>query len=394
MFLKKLLSIFVFVLFSLLSSAQDSARQTDACRLRISILTCAPGEELYSTFGHTAIRIIDSATNNDLVFNYGTFDFSDPNFYSKFVKGKLEYFLSFQPLPDFLYGYQLEKRSVIEQELALTCQEREAFYHAIQNNLQGANKFYKYDFLYDNCTSRVRDLLEKYTSHFHLQQPIIQNGTTSRNLLHEYLDLGGKPWSKLGIDILLGSKLDDTISNRQAMFLPDYLMKGIDVATNGGTEKLVKSKQLVLDAQEKGDPTGKNVPLVVFTFFAVIVIIVSLLSRFQNSLFLKIVDSFLFYSAGIMGLLLLFMWFGTDHVVCQDNFNLLWAIPTHFIAAFFIVRKRRWMRWYFFLSAIIHALTLVAWFWLPQELNLALAPFVILLMFRSFQLTKPTHVVI
>jgi hypothetical protein len=78
----------------------------------------------------------------------------------------------------------------------------------------------------------------------------------------------------------------------------------------------------------------------------------------------------------------------------SDNFNLLWAIPTHFIAAFFIVRKRRWMRWYFFLSAIIHALTLVAWFWLPQELNLALAPFVILLMFRSFQLTKPTHVVI
>jgi hypothetical protein len=378
---KRLFLLLFTSIFFLTSNAQN-----DSCKLRISVLTCSPGEELYSTFGHTAVRIIDSTSGMDLVFNYGTFDFGDPDFYTKFVRGKLEYFLSYDGLQNFLYSYQIEKRSVMEQQLNMSCEEKQEFFLAVQNNLKAENKFYKYDFLYDNCTSRVRDLVKKYVKGFQIKKPLIEKGTSSRDLLYEYLDKGGKPWSKLGIDILLGSKLDEPINNDQAMFLPDYLMKGIDEAESQ-SGSLVKTKRHIFQTESISDKTGKNIPLIVLSIFSLLVIVFSLRQK-KYSVTMKVIDSFIFYATGILGVLLLFMWFGTDHSVCQENYNLLWALPTHFIAAFFIVKRKDWVKKYFFIACIIHALTLAAWFFLPQHLNIALFPFVVLLMFRSYQLSR------
>ena len=135
--------------------------QDDSCTLRISLLTCTPGEELYSTFGHSAIRVVDLRNNTDLIFNYGTFDFNDPDFYKKFVQGKLLYFVSVDSIQNFLWEYEYFKRGVMEQVLNLTCAEKQNMIAALFENAKEENKYYRYDFNYDNCTTRLRDILEK-----------------------------------------------------------------------------------------------------------------------------------------------------------------------------------------------------------------------------------------
>ena len=135
--------------------------QDDSCHLRISILTCSPGEELYSTFGHSAIRVTDSVSHNDIVYNYGTFNFDEPGFYTKFIRGKLSFYLSTDDFDSFISDYREEKRDITEQVLNLTCAEKYNVVMLLQTNMMALNRTYKYDFTFDNCTTRLRDLLEK-----------------------------------------------------------------------------------------------------------------------------------------------------------------------------------------------------------------------------------------
>ncbi|HWJ28198.1 MAG TPA: DUF4105 domain-containing protein, partial [Flavisolibacter sp.] len=160
--MKRLALLFCICFFCVARSfAQDS------CDLRITLLTCAPGSELYSTFGHTALRVQDEHAGLDLVFNYGTFVFDD-DFYMKFIRGKLLYSLSVENFDDFIYEYKLESRSVQEQVLQLSCQEKQQLFHALQVNARPENRDYKYDFLFDNCTTRARDIVARNTA-----QPVV-----------------------------------------------------------------------------------------------------------------------------------------------------------------------------------------------------------------------------
>lgn len=384
--MKKNFSILLLI-FSLHSSVKLFAKADSVCTLKVYVLTCNPGTELYSTFGHTALRITDTATGSDIVYNYGTFDFNDPDFYIKFVRGKLDYFLSAEELNNFLYVYQIDQRSIYQQELNLTCNKKAAIAAAMAVNMEGKNRFYRYDFLFDNCTSRVRDILAKHTTTFKINTPLTSKGTTYRNQLYEYLDKGGKAWEKLGIDILLGSKLDAAVNNNQAMFLPDYLMKGVDSASANNTP-LLASKTTLFEASIAPISGNKNIPLIAMLFFAAFVFTVSKSKKSFAVITIKIVDTFLLYITGLLGLLLLFMWFGTDHIVCGYNYNLLWALPFNFFAAFFIWKKQTWIQHYFRIASAINAGLLLLWIFLPQELNLALMPIVFTLMYRMYQLSK------
>lgn len=354
--------------------------QTD-CRIRISLITCAPGDELYSTFGHTALRITDSASSTDNIFNWGTFNFDDPDFYSKFVRGKLDYFLSVEKPDQFLQSYYYEQRSVIEQELNLSCEEKHQLYNAVKTNLQGSNKYYKYDFLQDNCTSRVRDLLLKHT-HFKVHPHVVNDNTTYRNLIHEYLNAGGKAWEKFGIDLLLGSGMDEKATDLTAMFLPDYLMKGVDSST-----ALVNQKQMLLPVQAGFTKTPLSTPFVVTTLLAVLLVAIGFIKNSTVVFISRLLDSLLFYIVGLLGFFLLFMWFGTSHTLCANNYNLLWALPTHFFAAIFIWRQNRTVKKYFLLTSFIHVSTIIAWVWIPQQFNIAFLPVVALLAIKTFMLS-------
>lgn len=375
---------FLFVPFSFTASAQSA----DSCHLRISLLTCSPGTELYSTFGHTAIRVQNSTTGVDEVYNYGTFQFS-PQFYTQFIRGKLRYFLSVERFDDFLYNYQYENRSVAEQTLLLSCTEKQRLYTALQNNALEEARYYQYDFLRDNCTTRAGNIIRNIavgdtTANILPPQPL-----TFRNQIHEYLNRNKQWWSKFGIDLLLGLPLDKNVNNTEAQFLPDYLLKAMaQTRVPGGA--LVAPPVTILPAQpQTGDKTIGPLPV-----FALLLLAVGI-ATFRNNVvaqkFLRGFDPFLFLVTGLVGVLLLFMWFGTDHAVCAYNLNLLWALPTHAVAAFFMHRNKKWVRFYFLASFAVCMLLLISWPWLPQNLNEAAIPLVGCLALRSYFIAQKNN---
>lgn len=387
--MKLRLLYFVFCFFFLKSMSAQNA----VCHTRISLLTCAPGAELYSTFGHTALRIQDSVRGIDIVYNYGTFDFDDPDFYIKFIRGKLDYSLSVDKYPDFMYEYQYFQRSVWEQELNLSCEQKQQIITALDSNMQGSNRLYKYDFIYDNCTTRVRDLIFRSLPGSKVAKQLVPEGTTARNLIYSYLDKGGEPWSKLGIDILLGAKLDKPVDNTVAMFTPAYLMAGMDNAAIKGTQPVVKQKRTLLDVATPIQPTWNYMPLFLFSIVCGLLTLLYLSPSKKAQAVSRYVDSFLLYLTGLLGVLLIFMWWGTDHRMTKDNYNLLWALPANLIAVPFLWRNPPWLKAYFYVAFGITALTLLGWFWLPQELNISLGPFVLLMLYRYGSLAQKKKLV-
>lgn len=380
--LKKVLFLIYFSLFTFhFSFSQDS------CSLRITLLTCSPGEELYSTFGHTALRVQDRTTGIDAVYNYGTFEFA-PDFYSKFIRGKLLYSLSVEHFREFLYTYQIESRSIVEQELQLSCAEKQKLYEALQVNALEQNRHYRYDFLFDNCTTRARDIVARNTD-----SPVVFKNIlpaeipTFRNLIHSYLNAGNSYWSKLGIDLLLGVKLDRKVTNEQAMFLPDYLLKGFDSALVNN-RPLVTPPQPVLQMPALFTQSSFFTPFIVFSILLLAVIALSFVKANWAFKALGTFDFLFFFILGLAGWLLLFMWFGTDHVVCRNNYNLLWALPTHAAMAFFVHKNASWVKRYFTVVFWLTVLLAVAWFFLPQQMNTALVPIILLIIHRSWSLSK------
>jgi Domain of unknown function (DUF4105) len=374
------LKFFIALLFLL---PLEISAQNDSCHLRVSILTCTPGEELYSTFGHSAVRITDSVSKSDVVYNYGTFNFDEPGFYTKFIRGKLTFYLSTEDFDSFTYSYQQEKRGIIEQVLNLSCTEKFNMLLLLQTNMLRQNMFYKYDFTFDNCTTRLRDLLEKAADTAVQFGEILHTRSTFRDLIYEYLDYNDKQWSKLGIDILLGSRLDVKMKPREVMFLPDYLMKSFDNTTIGN-RRLVQDKHHLFDSALP--PQKINITAHPFFIFSCTFLLIVLLGFSKNTLVTRLLnafDGFIFFITGVMGILLLFMWFGTDHIMCKDNFNLLWAWPTNAVAAFYIHSEKPRARKYFMIYAVFNLVLLACWFFLPQHMNPSLMPLIAILIFRS-----------
>lgn len=374
--------LLVWLILLILNAGKTYAQQ-DSNHLQVSLLTVTPGEELYSTFGHSAVRIHDTVTNQDIVYNYGTFNFDDPDFYAKFVRGKLLYYLSSDDYNSFIEETREEQRGITEQILNLNYEQKRNVIMLLEANMMAQNRFYKYDFLFDNCTTRLRDLVEKATdSSVHFGK-VLQTKATFRDLIHEYLNYNDKQWSKLGIDILLGNKTDAETTPYQVMFLPDYLMKTFDSSSVGG-KPLVSDKQIIV-RQVYGQQTKNNLTHPFFIFLCLFVII-AFLSFSRNKSVQKILssfDGFLFFITGLLGILILFMWFGTDHIMCRDNYNLLWAWPTNIVAAFYIHSNKDWAKKYFIVYSLFMLLLIIFWKLVPQHLNLSLVPIIAILIFRS-----------
>ena len=383
--LKKSIFLILTVLYWGISSAQDS------CHLRISLLTCTPGSELYSIFGHSAIRVIDKSTNTDIVYNYGTFDFGDPSFYSKFIRGKLLYYVSQENFRDFEYEYRMDNRGIDEQVLNFTCKELQDVQQFLFTNLQGNNKFYKYDYFMDNCTTRLRDIIEKYADK-NIKSGIIPEakGMSFRNAIHYYLDKSHMRWSKLGIDLLLGSKIDKKMTNREAMFLPEFLEKSIDLS-GSAQDSLVRTKLFpVVKAESTDDDVTMLTPFIIFSGVAIFIFLLGFMHQPAAGKILQIADVILFLCIGLLGCLITFMWFGTDHMDTDSNYNLVWAWPTHVIAAVMLIFRKIRLPNYFTAYSIVTLLILVTWFFLPQQLNPSIIPVLVVACWRSWKIGRKT----
>ncbi len=382
--MKKTVRIIIIFAILLFSHCQATFSQ-DTSRIRISLLTCTPGEELYSIFGHSAIRIIDSNNVTDYIYNYGTFDFDDNGFYLKFIRGKLLYFVSIERTDDFLAFYTSENRGITEQILQLSGDEKIAIQKALKENLKEENKYYKYDFFLDNCTTRLRDVISNNKYPKPLLPVVMPANTTYRKAIHQYLDKGGQKWSELGIDILLGMPTDKIMTASEQQFLPDNLMTTIDSCKN---ISLVKEKVTLYSPIKNEEKKDWTTPMNCFSLLLLIIVLLSLSKNITIQKLLPYFDFMLFFCVGILGLVLILMWCATDHSMTKNNFNLCWALPTHVYASFLIFSKKRFAKKYFLFTSILMAALLLLWFVLPQELNMALIPIVLLIGLRSYQRSK------
>ena len=344
----------------------------------ISVLTCDPGNEIYSLFGHSALRIKNPINGQDLVVNWGLFEFSESQFQFgyDFAKGRLKYYMGIQLMSNFITEYRRSKRGIREQVLNLSNQEKYQIIQLLEENYKPENRKYKYEFFYDNCSSRLRDVIKKvFGENINFYQSPKSNKFTFRETIHLYLE--SFPWLKLGIDLVLGKKIDKLVSNENLMFLPLNVEEIFDkslVENNGSIKNLVKSKNTLIESFENKNKLNN----IGFYSWILLAITISLIV-FKLDKALRVWSSLNLFIIGLLGIVLVFMWIGTDHNATKMNFNLLWASPFHFILIFYLIKEswNNFTYWYLILSLILIFTTILFWFTLTQEFNSFVKPIIL-----------------
>ena len=260
--------IFLFFSLSVVTMQAQEPKRVIPDSIRISLLTCASGEEIYSLFGHTAIRYENYTRGIDAVFNYGIFNFNAPNFILRFALGETDYQLGVTNYERFAAEYYYLERDVWQQELNLTVQEKEKLIMLLEENYRPENRIYRYNFFYDNCATRPRDLIEKSidgTLQYAGDMTDTDSGISFRDLLHKYSK--GHPWSRFGMDLCMGSQADKTINRRLMMFVPFYVQEYFNQARivnkEGETRPLVlnEEKIIVTGNEEAEQPSDGFTPM-------------------------------------------------------------------------------------------------------------------------------------
>lgn len=385
--------IFAFIILLVFATEVD-AKITLSNHAHVSVLTCSQGEELYSAFGHSAIRVVDTENNIDLVFNYGTFDFSTPNFYLKFANGKLNYMLAVGKFERFLPEYYRDKRSVVEQILNISASDKQAVFDALIKNYEPENRYYKYDFFYDNCATRIFDIIND-----NIEGDLILNSDSSKNsdkTFREYLHyyLWNSPWIETGLNTILGLPTDKVTTLRESTFLPFFLMNIVDHSTikEQGKSSPMVSKTVNLLEFDLNEDSSFSIfdPLWIFSLLLLLIVVWSFYFR-RFKLFNSILDRLLFVVVGIIGLIISYLWFISDLQATGTNLNLIWAFPT-FIYLAFSKWKTTFSVWLLKMHFIILSLFVLGWYWIPQSFPASTIPVSIILAIRIVIIIKQKQI--
>ena len=382
--------IFLFLLISSTLFSQDFKLSPKA---EISILTMGPGDELYDSFGHSAFRVKDSVKAIDIVYNYGVYDFNTPNFYTKFARGKLLYNLAVTRFLPFYNYYKKQDRSIHEQILNLSPQQTQAVFNYLQNNAKPENRAYRYDFLYDNCATKIRDVLVavlddalKYSDNF------VEKEYTFRQLIQK--NVYWNSWGSLGMDVAIGAVTDKKATPWEYQFLPKYVKKAADKATiKKETEKisLVKTQKTLYETTKKRNEKSQFLtsPLFVFLILSFIIVFITFKDA-KSGKRTEIADGIIFFTTGLTGVFLLLLWFATDHSTTAGNYNMLWAFPLNLLFFVAISRKKtkKWLKKYTRFLIIMLFLLGVHWVTGVQEFAKALLPLFLALFYRYLYLVK------
>lgn len=354
---------------------------------RVSLLTVGPGKEMYQLEGHSALRIITD-DGNDIVANWGMFDFNTPNFAYRFVKGETDYSIGVSSMSHFMAEYYREGRFVVEQPLNLSDAEAEEVARLVDINMLPENRVYRYNYLLDNCATRPLAIIEKAlaSSGAHLQINMPEEDITIREEMRQYHS--EFPSYQLFIDFALGSEIDRTATVRQRAFAPVFLMELVadsDIIAADGSARPLASGEFTLLDSSIGTPEEKGLPgwifVAVITASAIAVTVHDLrrrkVSRWYDTMFYAIY--------GLLGCLAAFLVFVSVHEATSPNINLLWADPFCLIIPLYIwFKKCKYVVFYF--QIINFALILI---WLAgqplfhQSTNILLIALVISDMLRS-----------
>jgi hypothetical protein len=384
--MQRYILIFFITVLSLPLQAQERLSEN----AKISILTCSPwSEEAYARFGHTAVWVKDDSLGINIVFNYGHFDMSKPNFMLNFTKGHTDYYVGAEFFDFFIYRYAQQGVEVAEQVLNLTQEETQNLFDAMYINTLPENREYRYNFFFDNCVTRPRDLIEKYIQGT-IQYPADKKVQTFRDLLHECTN--PHPWYKFGIDLVIGSDADKSITLRQKMFLPVYFENALEETTvtrNGIISPILKETNIILhivDEENNESVWDLFLPTVVAFALLLFSIAISLMQRRKkNARSPKIFDTILFSAAGSCGFIVFFLMFFSVHPATNPNWNIVWINPFMLLFAFLFWVKplRNIVYCYHFINFAVLTLFLLLWWFIPQQLPMATIPFSMCLWLRS-----------
>jgi len=351
------------LLFSLKTVAAESV-QGGLDSVRVSLLTCGPGDEVWSYYGHTAIRVEDIRSGNDIAINYGVFSFRQEYFVLRFVFGRTDYSMGIMPMADFLTEYSREGRWVLQQDLNLTPEDKQAILQAVYENSLPQNVSYRYNYFYDNCTTRARDILVNNISGIVKYADKEDIGVTYRSMIHQWN--GGHRWARFGNDLLLGVKADFKTDSKARQFLPDSLRRDFDnavvVDANGKIRKLVSGKTVLIDFPVRSDGAGQASPFFFpgtpDKFFAAVFFVVLLFTGYELRKKCKVwlLDFLLLLISGTAGMVLLAMVFSC-HPTVNVNFQILVLNPLSLFLLWPAVRAERKGRghWYWRVLAFCSA---------------------------------------
>lgn len=384
--LKFLITTSLLIIFL---SPNKTFAQNNYDSVKISVITCAPGEPIYLAFGHSAIRVNDSSRNFDYTYDYGAFDMSKDGFILKFIKGELDYMMLVNSYYSFKRYNKKDKRWIREQVLNLSNSQKEKIINFLQNNAKPENRVYRYDFLLDNCATRVKDVLKKALKDSLILGKCNVENPTYRNLTIPYLKHNS--WGRLAINIGYGTNTDRKISDEKATFLPQILETVIGnshIIKNGKKQKLVTETKILYEPKTPKvfKDTFFTSDLIIVLFLIIILLITGFEILKKKHFFLF--DAMLFFIFGLIGLtfvILWILWGTTGQSTLINNFDVIWAIPTHIIIAFFLIKTKRktLLKYYFLTTSIIIGLFIPLHGLLPQVFDFDVILLSIVLFARS-----------
>ncbi|GAA4290638.1 lipoprotein N-acyltransferase Lnb domain-containing protein [Aestuariibaculum suncheonense] len=373
--------LFSLIVFTL-SQLSFSQSQLLSERAEISVLTIGPGTSLNDSFGHSGFRVKDPVKGIDLVFNYGIYDFNTPNFYLKFAQGRLHYLCGMNYYEDFYNAYISQNRSIKAQVLNLDATEKQKLFDYLRNNIKPANRRYLYDFFYDNCATKIKDVTNIAVGNgIVFNKPADFKDATFRTLINN--NLSANSWGSFGINVALGSIIDRVAPAEDHMFLPENIYRFFEVATVNN-KPLVKDSSVIYNKIDTPAATHFfTSPLFVFGMIALVILYITY-KDYRNNRRSQWLDVILFSVTGILGVLLLLLWFATDHTGTHQNYNLLWAFPLNLFVIGQLLKPKvsTWFVKYLKLLVILLCLLTLHWMIGVQVFTVGLIPLLIALLVR------------
>jgi len=368
------------LLLAMILPLGTNAQQADSAD--VYMITCAPGNASYSIYGHTALRIDIRGTDFDMAYNWGIFDFSTPNFTYRFAKGKLDYMLGAYPYERFLREYISEERPVWSQKLNLTDAEKERLFALINENLKPENVKYRYDFFFDNCATRVRDIIVAAAT-----DTVIFPEKVKLKSFRQLIDPHQKvlPWLDLGADMLLGIQSDRTATVSDEMFLPLFLRDNFAASVivhDGAREPLAGPVEIVVDFPPPADAAKAWMPQAVLWLLFILVVLLTFV--FRRPGLEKALDFVLYFIYSVIALILVFTNIFSEHDALHLNLLFLGInilIPVLFVMLFTRNKAVKLSRLALTISLLWIPASLIA----GQGINPALVPLVLTIMVRLFR---------
>ena len=341
-FLYRLLLTFILLDISKIAIGNTTNyAETPADSIRVSLLTCSPHDEIYSLYGHTAIRYEDKASKTDIVVNYGMFSFKKPFFVARFVLGLTDYEMGIQDFNDFCYEYQYFGSQVTQQEINLTPEEKGQLLKALQDNYANA-RVYRYNYFYNNCTTKARDIILKSINGKIEYKNAIDKSVSFRDLIHGCN--ANYSWASFGNDLLLGFKADMQTTREEQQFLPDNLMRDFGqakiVSADGSARPLVKNTEIIVKGNDHAI-AGKTKVTPQFVFITLLLLIAAIVvAEFKTKKRFLWVDISLLLASGLAGLILLVMLF-SEHPTTSTNLQIFILCPLNLYWAIYIIKNKR-----------------------------------------------------